>query len=271
DLINVRPRYITFAHRHHDFRLIVNLDLIFEIGNDEVSSARALVIEFSTAIELVGTDHANHMATGRQPFPEQNRVGGIGCGDGNVRATHGLFRGIHGSRVHVQHLAHLVRKGFAVLRRHRIDLEIANSRANGANRLHLRNGLLAGAQNANRLGIFANAVLGHYAGGRTNAQRRDGMIVHDAQQLVSIQIPDQYEPGIVAGKFHTLLTAFERKTDVRAVKPYGGDAVAWHDAGDDVHPSPALLGGGRFQRRVDASSRYHLGAAAAEISVGLLH
>src|SRR4029077_8364800 len=70
---------------------------------------------------------------------------------------------------------------------------------------------------------------------------------------------------------HALLTAFERKTDVRAVKPYGGDAMTWHDARDDIHPSPTLVGGGGFQRRVDASSWYHLGVAAAEISVGLLH
>src|SRR5580704_2101676 len=75
DLVDVIPGDVALAHRHHDFRLVVEFDLLLEVGNDKVGAPGALVVEFSATVELVGADHADDMAAGREPVSEQDRIG----------------------------------------------------------------------------------------------------------------------------------------------------------------------------------------------------
>src|SRR5258707_1242993 len=46
DLVDVIPGDVTLAHRHHDFRLVVEFDLLLEVSNDEVGAPGALIVEF---------------------------------------------------------------------------------------------------------------------------------------------------------------------------------------------------------------------------------
>jgi len=62
------------------------------------------------------------------------------------------------------------------------------------------------------------------------------------------------------------VAVLEGEGDVGAVEPDGCDTMAGDDAGNDVHPAPALFGKA-LERRVDPSPRDHLGAAAPEVGV----
>src|SRR5689334_5582470 len=91
DLIDILPRDVTLAHRHHDFGLVIELDLLLQVGDDQVGTLRADIVQLTPTGEAISADHANNMTAGREPFAEQDRIIRVGCRDGDVRTADGLL------------------------------------------------------------------------------------------------------------------------------------------------------------------------------------
>ncbi len=97
------------------------------------------------------------------------------------------------------------------------------------------------------------------------------MVVHDAEELVRGDVPDQHEAGEVAAELEPLAPVLDRLRHVRDIEVHRDHAVAGNGAGDHVQHGPARLAahfGLRGEGRMDAPAREHLRAPLADVAIG---
>ena len=170
---------------------------------------------------------------------------------------------------------HRLAKRRRLLDRRRKHLELADAGPHGDEALDLSRGLLARAENPQGPGIFSREILRGHGRGCADAQRRDGVIVHDAEELIGCHVPHQHETGEVAAELEPLAAVANRLGHVRGIDAQRDDVLTRQDAGDDVEHRPAFFIGweiGLWMRRrgrtCAAASRYEASTSSMASAIG---
>ena len=83
-------------------------------------------------------------------------------------------------------------------------------------------------------GAHSNLCVNQIRRTGTDAQRRNRVIVHDAEELVGCHVPHQHEAGEVTAKFKSLATVADRLGNVGSVNAQGDHTLAGDGACGDV-------------------------------------